>query len=62
MEERRKNEACSALEDFNWYMKHAGDCFTNHDGGDQVSISCKEFSLSLQNITAKTFRMAAREI
>ena len=59
MEERKKNGVCSKLEYFDWYIKHERNCFTNHDGGAQVTLFCKEFSLSLQNITVKTFCMTA---
>ena len=62
MEERKKNGACSTLEYLDWYIKQESDSFTNHDGSTQVSIFCTEFTMSLQNITAKTFCMAARQI
>ena len=62
MEERKKNGACSKLEYLDWYIRHENNCFTNHGGSAQGSILCKKFSLLLQNIRAKTFRMAAGQI
>ena len=58
MEERKKIEACSTLEYLDWYIKYESNCSANHDGSAQVSIFRKAFSLSLQNITAKSFHMA----
>ena len=55
MEERKKNRACSTLQNLDWYIRHESNCFTNHDGGDQVSIFCEKFSLLLQNVRTKIF-------
>lgn len=62
IEERKKNGRCSMLEYLHRYINHKSHYFTNYDGSAQGSTLCKIFNLSLQNISAKTFRMAAGQI
>ena len=50
------------LEYLHRYINHKSHYFTNYDGSAQGSTLCKIFNLSLQNVSAKTFRMAAGQI